>query len=224
MRKLISLLIAVLLLAVQPAQAVVMVGFGAGGESTWIETFEATGYVNAVWTETGTPNEDYTTAPLVGSQSVLMAYSDVVQSSDLGAFTKARFVIKFPSLDQSTFAFFFGLRESTATTAVVALSVSSTDTVKILCGTRESTSSGTLTAGTQYVMWLDYTKGTGSNAVASLYVAEDSGNDGVETKPGTAFVSVTNGTSTADAATFRLLHASANMGASLIIDNVEIIE
>lgn len=195
----------------------------AGGvpPAGWVETFEGTGYVKAVWTETGTPNEDYTTSPLVGSQSLSVAFSDVVQSSNLGTFTQAKLVVKFPSLTQTGVSYFFGFRDSTASTTVVSIAVDADDKIQLAHGSYNALSAGTISANQQYVIWLDYAKGTGSNGIASVYVAADTGNDGIETKPGSAFVSLSSGTSTADAATFRILHAGQSTGASIIFDNVE---
>jgi len=222
--KTLTLLVSILLFMVAPLQSAVLVGFGESGAAPiFLETFEATGYDNAVWTETGTPDEDYTTGPLCGSQSLdISSTTAVVQSSDLGEYTGIKFLIKFGTLTNSADSYQFAMRDSTGTTNLGLIAVTSSDYFKIACGTANVTDNTMLLSATAtYMVWLDYVKGTGSNAQLRLYVAEDASADCVETKPGTPLLTITTGTSTLNAQTIRILQSNA-MSSHILWDNVEI--
>jgi hypothetical protein len=61
-------------------------------------------------------------------------------------------------------------------------------------GATTSLANAVHTAGTEYHLWLDYTKGTGTDGAAAYYIATTG------TKPGSPTRTIANGTATADAA------------------------
>ena len=188
------------------------------------ETFEGSEYDNAVWTEVGVPNGDYTTAPLCGAQSlVLPSSSSSITSSDLGQdIVSVKAIIRPNSLTNSGDSYTVTIKDATGATTLTALAITPTDYFKISNGTANTTDATTILSATStYIVWLDYTPGTGSNAITNLYVAVDSGDDCIETKPGTPLLTLTTGTSTL-AARVLALRQSNTMSATFLYDNVEV--
>ena len=166
------------------------------------QNMEGTGYDNGeTWSEYPTGdcviNEDYTTTVLRGSQSAYMAttsgdgcwlYHSFTAGSPRYAFARVRPV----SLPSSYWSNPLMLFDSTPATDLVNFNVYSDGTTAIYHGA-ESASCTTLSAGTTYFMWIEYTKGTGTDGIVNMYIATTG------TKPASPTCSVTSGTATADA-------------------------
>lgn len=164
------------------------------------ETFDATGYDLAGWTESFAAEilEDYATspAPLEGTQSVffnatatrsLISPTHTALAEKWEAFMLHITSASIPAAARGLYAF----RDS-ANNSVLALTVNATTgTVKLDVGTGTATSAAALSVGTTYYFWIRYVKGTGSNAVGEVYWS-------TTTTPGSARATVTNGTSTTD--------------------------
>lgn len=164
------------------------------------ETFDATGYDLAGWTESYASEilEDYTTspAPLQGTQSVFFnttATRTLITPTHTALAEKwESFMLhitsgSIPATDRGIHAF----RDS-ANNPVLAMTVkATTGLVELDVGTGTATSAAALSVGTTYYFWIRYVKGTGSNAVGEVYWS-------TTTTPGAAKVTVTNGTSTND--------------------------
>lgn len=186
------------------------------------ETFEGsqtdsqteTGYDNTGWTSStasNTPRDTTSPSPLAGTYSWRSATSGILSRTIT---TTGEFhwycIINLQTATANELM--FELREAGAAN-VGAVRLRATDTVRIEhpSGTTVSSnaSNGTLAANTTYHLWIDWAKGTGSNGTMALYIATTA------TKPGSPTLSMTNGTSTADATTWRFIGPTAG-----VIDNI----
>jgi hypothetical protein len=79
-------------------------------------------------------------------------------------------------------------------------------------------SSFQLTQGTTYYVWMDYTKGTGSNAIYHLYI------NNAPSKPGSPTLTVSTGTSTADVSyvDFCAWNSTGYISDSVVYDHIRI--
>lgn len=154
-----------------------------------------TGYDNGeTWNETGTQNHADTSSPLVGSQSWS---SSTIAAESWTSFTGQSTVYvyatgKFAVLDNVVEV--FEVRDSTGTyvTRVRLLNDGSMRIVNF--ATSATSAAGLVTAGTQFHMWIHYTKGTGADSTSDIYISSTS------TKPGSPSASITGAGSTTDAA------------------------
>lgn len=184
----------------------------AGGSAAYIfqENFEGTGYENAGWTESGTPNEDYTPA-LQGSQS----WSSSAQASyavyDLGQ--------TYDSIN----VFFQWKRAGAASTPQLVQLLDESDTVVaalaagngqaiVYNGTTGSANFGSSDLPSYY-FWLEFTKGTGSNGSTLGY------NSTTATKPGSASGTVTTGNATTGVRKIKLIGGSSF---NFIVDKIRV--
>lgn len=221
------LLTVILLLAAPPVFAWTVIGSGvtSGATPIFLETFEATGYDNAVWTETNTPLPDYTTGPLCGAQSLAMGSGDVIKSSDQSSFTSAKIVLNFgASLTNGSDSYLFQFFGTGGSTAVAKVALDPTDYLQLVVGgTTVVDTTFLIQTNTQYIVWLDYTKGTGSNAYGAIYIAVDTGNDCVEDKPASPIVTTSTANATLDAMVLWVGHSNATSPA-ILYDNLEILQ
>lgn len=158
------------------------------------QNFEGTGYDNSEsWTEAGsvTPDEDYTTLALRGSQSCMLtdegtaasAYVAFTAQSDLWAFFRWR------AEGTPLYGQIFNLT-NTSGSIQAYVSVSSGPIMRMYHGTTLC-STGSLSASTTYYVWVHYVAGSGSDGVGALYLDTDN------SRPA-ATCSITTGTATAD--------------------------
>lgn len=164
------------------------------------ESFDPAGY-DLSWTETGTPDEDYTTspAPLEGTQSIyLPGCSAATDQKAYVAFTVTAgqpqefyWLINFTALDmtsQKTLAV-----ASTTGNARATINISSTGQ---LCATAFGGTTvctvTTMAEATTYHVWGRYLPGTGADAFASTAFSTD----GVRPTSGNNYAESTNGTVT----------------------------
>lgn len=166
------------------------------------ESYEGTGYVNS-WTETaGTINEDYTTSPIVGSQSLYITGSSVATYVSFTAqdtvYVFAR--IRFQSIDAAN-RNLASIRDSSGT-ALASFGIGSGGQARATsAGGTANSSSGTFTTGNNYYFWMEYEKGTGANAVTRIGWSSD-GTKPTLTASGANSAVSSNGTTTAQGARF----------------------
>lgn len=145
------------------------------------ETFEGDGYVlgacgtSDCWTESGTVNEDYSAAPLVGSQSVEL---DGTGSAATLAYTleedaptvRVKVVLK----ETTTHAAADIIQIKDASSNVIGkVTWGSDGKMTITQGSNTASTSGAYSAGTTYYLWLDWGSGRPQDDVycrMSLYV------------------------------------------------------
>lgn len=173
------------------------------------ETFDSTGYDVAGWTESNTSEikEDYATAPapLSGTQSL---YFDVTASRTLDspAFSGQDTIwvsflwhddeASLPAAPRTIFA----IKDSVGGTTVASATIETDGDVTVACGSGSNRSTASLTLGTTYRIWVSYTRGSGANGQAAVYWSTTLGGP-----KGTAKASLSNGTSTAQAASLRFM-------------------
>jgi hypothetical protein len=92
--------------------------------------------------------------------------------------------------------------------------LTSTGALQIFDGSgSSSTGGGTVSANTSYYIWLHRLKGSGANGVADVYISTTT------TKPGAATLSISNGSTTADAANIQIYN---NGGDTMITDYLRV--
>lgn len=216
------LIIACLLGALLGRADALMIARGSGGsESSYAvnETFDGTGEPATLWshyTPTNcTVNYDYATspAPLEGTQSLRVYYTtgdDCWSLLNFGAdYDHVYFQINIPSLPagNQTPLYFFNSSDST----LFAIGALSTGAFRPFWPTFDSFGDYSISAGTTYHVWVDFTPGTGANAVCDVYFATTS------TKPGSATVHMTGGAATTH---IRKIQFGAYGTYAIIVDKV----
>ncbi|HXI51970.1 MAG TPA: hypothetical protein VNH84_10710, partial [Candidatus Saccharimonadales bacterium] len=149
------------------------------------EDFEGLGYENTGWIEAvGSPDPDYTAVPLHGAQSLRCNGVQIARR---------------PFAYSTAFYMYFRVRwnswdpfnnvidwedPGTATTASIFADASK---LQITHGGHSQLGTTTILENTTYHIWLEWTKGTGSDGTFAMYISTD----GV--KPGSPEANVTNG-------------------------------
>jgi hypothetical protein len=151
------------------------------------QDFEGAGYDNGeTWTEVGSPNEDYTGVVLDGAESFRLAQS--------GGQMYAH--VSFSALDEIWV--YFLLRPITidaATRTIASLHIGGSERVLIRVtstgqlhydGSGTGSTTGTMSAGNTYHVWIHYKKSTAANGVIDIGFSTDgtrptSGNNFVQT-------------------------------------------
>lgn len=163
----------------------------------WSETVGTNGVVEAA---------DTTATVLRGTQQLKLYAGDAGQYSisrttnayASPATTYVHFRWKTPDTTPSSSDDFFYILDSSGN-ILCCLKLITTGTVRLYHGTAYQASAGTLSNDTLYHIWIEYTKGTGSDGVAKVWIGTTS------TKPGSTFTTnVTNGTATADSGKLQL--------------------
>lgn len=159
------------------------------------ENFEGTGY-ELSWTETSTPDEDYTTTVLAGSQSwfadatTKYAHANFTAQDDCWAYALYRF-----NGTPGANSIVFSLRNS-SDAELCSFRHRSANTPQ--AGPGSPTAGSALSSGTTYHVWLHYIKGTGANATTELYISTTG------TRPGSPTSVATNSTGTTQASRIRI--------------------
>ncbi len=148
------------------------------------EGFEGTGFENTGWTKIGTPNADYTNTVLFGSQSLNCTggqriYRTFSFSNSFYLYLKVRFITL------PTYQVLMDWRDANLNT--VAEFYMNGGTCNLSHGSVDANSSTTFATGTTYDLWIEWTKGTGSNGTLKLFVATNG------TKPASPQVNITTG-------------------------------
>lgn len=180
-----------------------------GAAQTWLlqETFEGTGYDNpqgVTFSETGTVDENETGVVLDGSQSASITYTTAT-----GGITT---VPALTAVDSIYSYFLFRMTAMPTTiTSIYLIQTGATviGQIYVLADGRMGARQGTGTAAytvntvsinTTYHVWFRYSKGTGSNGIATVGFSTD----GTKPTSGNGFAQCTNGNKTDQANTCKL--------------------
>jgi len=196
-------------------------GVAAGGSSYLIEeNFEGSGSPSG-WTvevDNGGVNWDYTDTVLRGSQSLSLYPTNwwdpvQVQKTFTGSSTIWTFFrFRTNSISDGDNQIIFRIVNSSATT-IAELLIRNTGAWRIVHGSAAEAGQ-TPVADTTYFIWVRYTAGTGTNGVMRAYIGT------TNERPTDPTLSITDGTSTADAAGIRLVRVGAQNGQRFIFDQV----
>lgn len=176
------------------------------------ENFETptTGYDNTGWGTGSSPNPTYATAPapLQGTQSLRTTGGAQINRSVSGSTLNIFFYINI-----TTWADFENIVEilNGSFGTVFRVGTWTPNVLRITHGGTQAVGTFAISANTTYYVWADYTKGTGSDGVAHLYVSSTT------TKPGTADATITTGTATTDVAS---IYYGQNSTAVYIFDHI----
>lgn len=178
------------------------------------QNLEGTGYDNSeTWVEdVGTPNEDYTTTVLRGSQSLFITegntvYFDLTASSEVYIHFRIRFTTD-PAGDVEVMKLW-----NSAFSTIFTFSRADTEIAVIHHGSDTTTTTATLAANTAYHLWIHYAKGTGANGVHDIRISTTA------TMPVSADASSSSGVSTTDA-DYLAFKSAAGSGLSYIVDQI----
>jgi hypothetical protein len=182
----------------------------ADGAPTYLlaENFEAAGFDNAGWSPSGAANPDYTALPLEGLQSfntvgAQYAERNFANSTAFSMYVQVRFNTYSPhkaliSWDNTNWA----------TTAGLWVGF---DRFELTHGNIIAVGTTTIAANTTYHVWVEWTKGTGTNGTMKLFVSTT----GV--KPATPEASITTGRGTGTA---RMYLGPFDAGLNVIFDRL----
>lgn len=156
---------------------------------TVCQNFEGTGYDNSeTWSTSGTANPDSTSPALRGSQTMSLA-AGAYAYRNITAMTgdvSVHMIVQLSTISANTGQFIFGANTGGDTRFGVTL-----QTAGGLRGYHGNagcdTAAGAIAANTPIHLWVDRTRGTGSNGTLALYVSS------TRTKPGSAACSLSNG-------------------------------
>jgi hypothetical protein len=182
----------------------------ASGTPTYLftEGFEGTGFENTGWTKSGVPNENYTTTVLDGAQSLNCAGAQYIQRA-------------FPY--STSFNLYFRVRWNTwsdyanviywdnSSWGTAASLYADDNRLQLAHGSASALGTTVLAANVTYHVWVEWTKGTGSNGTMKLFVSTTG------TKPATPEASITNGNG---AATQRIYVGPTGTGPNVIFDRI----
>jgi hypothetical protein len=172
------------------------------------EGFEGVGFENTGWTKVGAPNADYTTIVLHGAQSLNCVGAQYVWRT-------SRFTTSFYLYFQvrwnawSDFNNIVYWEDSNWNTAAGVWA--DDNRIEIYHGSVSADGTTGLSANTTYHVWVEWTKGTGSNGTMKLFVSTTG------TKPATPEVSLGTGTG---GAVERLYVGPFNTGPNVIFDRI----
>ena len=192
-------------------------GGGGGGSPTFVinEGFEGAG-TPAGWFNSGA-DFDYTTSPLVGTQSVRAASNGVYCLYLSGGALNhpeiwGKMKVRVDSLP-STFSQIFKVTDGAGTVGA-ELVLLSTGVLDFGSGITATTADG-MAAATDYWVYFRYTKGTGSNSICSI------GFSATETRPtsGTKFATTSGSFGAVNAETSFF---TVSNGAVVVFDNLQI--
>ncbi len=166
---------------------------GGGGSGTDYspylvkQDFEGTGYDNSEsWTESSSPDEDYTGLVLEGSQSLQVESGEGGRKGYTASdAVTACFIIRFTSAPTDFNAFVF---VEDAFTNPLAQIYTNGGKFVVQHGSSSDAGNLTLAANTTYYFRLEYSKGTGANGALNLYVGTTSASQTLDasTAAGTA--------------------------------------
>lgn len=176
-----------------------VIGSGAGGGgATLIFEEEAEGAgTPAGWTNTGTPDWDYTGVVLAGAQSVQAADGERVGFDSGSAYSEVflRFRFRIESGGDTGYRV-FSFRNQSGDSEIAYMEVAAGGEARVVSGGASATTADLLTTPcgpASCVFWVRYKAGTGSNAEMSVGFSEDC----TEPTSGARFAALTTGTSTA---------------------------
>lgn len=194
----------------------------AAGPDVLVERFEGTGYDNSngvTFTETGTVNEDETGVVLDGSQSASITYTTAT-----GGITTVPALTAVDSIYS-----YFMFRMTAMPTTITSIYLIQTNATVIgqiyvladgRMGARQGTGTAaytvnTVSINTTYHVWFRYSKGTGSDGIATVGFSTD----GTKPTSGNGFAQCTNGNRTEQANTCKLYGNKDGTGGVNYYDN-----
>jgi hypothetical protein len=148
------------------------------------EKFEGLGYENAGWFEVGTPNENYTSLILEGTQSLRCSLGEQVYRMLNGATNlNLYFMVHWRNWLENHTVIDLSNPQGSPSGFLWA----SNGRLSIYHGTASATCPMALSAGVTYHVWVEWTKGTGDNGSMNLFVSSTA------TKPATPGARITTG-------------------------------
>ena len=194
-----------------PAQQILLAKINAAAPAyDFIEYFEGSqvdnngtsGYNNAGWFSLGTSNPTYATspAPLQGAHSLISAYG--TYNCDINSFVDSTSAYLFFQCNLATAnlngAYTLVMIAGTSDEILLRTTTSHEFTLQVgPAATVYYSPTSAFSDGTTFYAWLEYTAGSGANAIGKLYISS------TRTKPGSPVISVTDGTATQHGANFR---------------------
>ncbi len=160
---------------------------GSGAPSYILnEGFEGPGFENTGWTKIGTPDEDYTATALDGLQSLHCLAGQQISrsfstSNSFYFYCKARFI------SLPTFQGIMFWRNGFGNTMAELYFNNDFGNIELIHGSVIVRSTNLFVSGTTYDLWIEWTKGTGTDGTMKLFIATDS------IKPQNPQVSIANG-------------------------------
>jgi glucose/arabinose dehydrogenase len=148
------------------------------------EGFEGTGFENSGWINHGTANPDYTNLVLHGSQSLNCSGARYIERPF--AYTSFNLYFRVRWVTWSDYNNIIYWDDSNYN--VIAGLYADDNKVEIVHGANSVYGTTALAAGVTYHVWVEWTKGTGSNGTMKLYISSTG------TKPTTPEATITNGT------------------------------
>lgn len=171
-------------------------------EQDWLvyENFEGVGTPSG-WTTSGSPNFDYTTNAIAGSESVYLATTADYTYKTYTVAGSVWYRIRWRPMSLAANYDLLTIRDNAGATIVAKINLRTTGGFRVYQGTVFSASSSGMIASNQNCyLWLQYHPVTNAtDGRAALYFSTNS------TKPASPTIVVTNGDATLDAARVRLL-------------------
>lgn len=196
------------------------------------EHFEAAGYDEMNWNENlgtplGTIDEDYTSAPLAGSQSLRIVKSTADQTyiaksipAGMGTDRWAHIICRFTTLptEDTPFLQFWESSFASHCSAVSILSVANGSKLRVYQGAVTGTTTDSVLIDTTYHIWFLYNDGTGANGFGYVGFSTDGTRP---TSGNNKYAEITTGTSSADPGEFEIsLEGYGGTAAVVIVDTV----
>lgn len=199
MKKFIAQLVLFSFLLVTAADAGMVIGSGAVGGATLIfsENAEGTGTPSG-WTNTSTPDWDYTGVVLAGAQSVQAADGERVHFDSGAAYGEVwlRFKFRIESGGDTGYRV-FSFRNQTGDSEIAYFEIAAGGEARVVSGSGSASTVTSLTTScglSTCNVWLRYKKGTGANAEMSVAFSTTC----TQPTSGDDFASLVNGSSTGD--------------------------
>lgn len=181
------------------ADTVIVVGrplAGGGGGPSYLleENFDGAGTPSGWTTATGTPNYDYTTTILQGTQSLALDGTSADAGAISPSFTAPSTIygyclFRFSAIPSSSREF---MRLRNSTTVVARVFITSSGNLQFRHGATTYSTVSTMSINTTYHIWYDYAAGSGANGVSSIGFSTD----GTRPTSGNAFASNSAGAGT----------------------------
>lgn len=152
-----------------------------------------TGSTPSGWSYTGTTSFNATPA-IEGAYSMTIPPGSTATTNDFGAAgpVVVDFILNEGALPASGSNIVLQILDASSA-ALASVKIAYNGRIYLDHGSASTLSAGSVSTGTAYHYWLEYTPGTGSNGLASLYWTAYTGS---EVKPGSANVTVSTGTAT----------------------------
>jgi len=182
----------------------------ASGSPTYLltEGFEGAGFENTGWTKSGTPNENYTTTILHGAQSLNCSGAQHIwRTFQYSTNFNLYFQVRWNAWSDYVNVVYWDNSNWGTTAALFA----DNNRFEIIHGGASALGSTALNPNITYHVWVEWTRGTGSNGTMKLFVSTSG------TKPATPEASITGGTGLA---TQRMYLGPTSSGPNVIFDRI----